>query len=109
VVAFTIHKTLLLSFHIKIAIIGGGIVGLATGLELVTRFPNVRLIVIEKEPFLAGHQTSHTSGVIHSGIYYRSGSFKARPCVERRTLALLSGTHSIFLNLWQGNRRNLGE
>ena len=66
----------------KIAIIGGGIVGLATGLELTSRFPEVRLVVIEKESFLAGHQTSHNSGVIHSGIYYKPGSFKARLCVE---------------------------
>jgi L-2-hydroxyglutarate oxidase len=71
-----------MSSPIQIAIIGGGIVGLATGLELATRFPGMRLVVIEKEPFLAGHQTSHNSGVIHSGIYYRPGSFKARLCVE---------------------------
>jgi L-2-hydroxyglutarate oxidase LhgO len=67
---------------IQIAIIGGGIVGLATGLELTTRFPGVRLVVIEKEPLLAGHQTSHNSGVIHSGIYYKPGSAKAKLCVE---------------------------
>jgi (S)-2-hydroxyglutarate dehydrogenase len=71
-----------MSSPIQIAIIGGGIVGLATGLELATRFPGMRLVVIEKEPFLAGHQTSHNSGVIHSGIYYKPGSFKARLCVE---------------------------
>jgi L-2-hydroxyglutarate oxidase len=67
---------------IQIAIIGGGIVGLATGLELTTRFPGVRLVVIEKEPLLGGHQTSHNSGVIHSGIYYKPGSAKAKLCVE---------------------------
>ena len=66
----------------EIAIIGGGIVGLATGLELTRRFPEVRLVVIEKEAFVAGHQTSHNSGVIHSGIYYKPGSLKARLCVE---------------------------
>jgi L-2-hydroxyglutarate oxidase len=71
-----------MSSHFQIAIIGGGIVGLATGLELTSRFPEVRLVVIEKESFLAGHQTSHNSGVIHSGIYYKPGSFKARLCVE---------------------------
>jgi (S)-2-hydroxyglutarate dehydrogenase len=71
-----------MSSNIQFAIIGGGIVGLATGLELTNRFPGVRLVVIEKEPFLAGHQTSHNSGVIHSGIYYKPGSFKARLCVE---------------------------
>jgi len=71
-----------MSSDIQIAIIGGGIVGLATGLELTGRFPGVRLVVLEKEAFLAGHQTSHNSGVIHSGIYYKPGSFKARLCVE---------------------------
>jgi (S)-2-hydroxyglutarate dehydrogenase len=71
-----------MSSHIQIAIIGGGIVGLATGLELSSRFPGLPLAVIEKEPFLAGHQTSHNSGVIHSGIYYKPGSSKAKLCVE---------------------------
>jgi L-2-hydroxyglutarate oxidase LhgO len=71
-----------MSSHFQIAIIGGGIVGLATGLELTSRFPALRLVVIEKESILAGHQTSHNSGVIHSGIYYKPGSFKARLCVE---------------------------
>jgi L-2-hydroxyglutarate oxidase LhgO len=71
-----------MSSDIQIAIIGGGIVGLATGLELTSRFPGIRLVVLEKEAFLAGHQTSHNSGVIHSGIYYKPGSFKARLCVE---------------------------
>jgi L-2-hydroxyglutarate oxidase LhgO len=71
-----------MSSHIQIAIIGGGIVGLATGLELTARFPGVRLAVIEKESSLARHQTSHNSGVIHSGIYYKPGSAKAKLCVE---------------------------
>ena len=66
----------------EIAIIGGGIVGLATGLELTRRFPGMSLAIIEKEPMLAGHQTSHNSGVIHSGIYYKPGGLKARLCVE---------------------------
>jgi (S)-2-hydroxyglutarate dehydrogenase len=62
-------------------IIGGGIVGLATALEAVTRFPQVRLIVLEKENQVAAHQTGHNSGVIHSGLYYRTGSLKAKNCV----------------------------
>ena len=66
----------------SIAIIGGGIVGLATGLELVRRYPGLSLAIIEKEPTLACHQTGHNSGVIHSGIYYKPGSLKARLCVE---------------------------
>jgi len=67
---------------ISIAIIGGGIVGLATGLEFSRRFPGISLAIIEKEPTLARHQTGHNSGVIHSGIYYKPGSLKARLCVE---------------------------
>jgi len=66
----------------QVAIIGGGIVGLATGLEFTRRFPGISLAIIEKEPGLARHQTSHNSGVIHSGIYYKPGSLKARLCVE---------------------------
>lgn len=66
----------------SIAIIGGGIVGLATGLEFTRRFPGISLAIIEKEAELARHQTSHNSGVIHSGIYYKPGSLKARLCVE---------------------------
>jgi (S)-2-hydroxyglutarate dehydrogenase len=55
---------------------------LATGLELTSRFPDITLAVLEKEPVVAGHQTSHNSGVIHSGIYYKPGSLKAKLCVE---------------------------
>ena len=60
------------------AIVGGGIVGLSTGMALYQRFPNAKVVVIEKEATLANHQTGHNSGVIHSGIYYKPGSFKAR-------------------------------
>jgi (S)-2-hydroxyglutarate dehydrogenase len=62
-------------------IIGGGIVGLATALNAVTRFPDIHVIVLEKETHVAAHQTGHNSGVIHSGIYYRTGSLKAKNCV----------------------------
>ena len=71
-----------MSFQEQIAIIGGGIVGLSTGLELTNRFPEARVVIIEKEPLIAAHQTSHNSGVIHSGIYYKPGSLKAALCVE---------------------------
>jgi L-2-hydroxyglutarate oxidase LhgO len=64
-----------------IAIIGGGIIGLAAALELLTRRPNLRLVVLEKEQRIARHQSGHNSGVIHSGIYYNPGSLKARACV----------------------------
>jgi L-2-hydroxyglutarate oxidase len=69
-------------------VVGGGIVGLATAYELTRRRPGVRLLVLEKEPRLAAHQTGHNSGVIHSGLYYPPGSRKARYAVEgaRRTV-----------------------
>jgi (S)-2-hydroxyglutarate dehydrogenase len=66
-----------------IAIIGGGIVGLATAMALAQR-SNLKLIVLEAENRLAAHQTGNNSGVIHSGIYYKPGSLKARNCVEGR-------------------------
>lgn len=65
-----------------VVIVGGGIVGLATALALSGRLPDMRLVLLEKEPELGLHQTSRNSGVIHSGIYYRPGSHKARMCVE---------------------------
>src|SRR5215472_6696417 len=63
------------------AVIGGGIVGLATALQLIRRKPVVRVVVLEKEPAVGRHQTGHNSGVIHSGIYYKPGSLKAKNCV----------------------------
>ncbi|QBP41929.1 L-2-hydroxyglutarate oxidase [Paenisporosarcina antarctica] len=60
------------------AVIGGGIVGLSTGMALYKRFPNAKVVIIEKESVVADHQTGHNSGVIHSGIYYKPGSYKAR-------------------------------
>jgi len=65
-----------------IAIIGGGIVGLATARAILERAPRARLTILEKEADIAQHQTGHNSGVIHSGIYYKPGSHKARLCVE---------------------------
>jgi L-2-hydroxyglutarate oxidase LhgO len=67
-----------------IAIVGGGIVGLATGRELLRRHPHLKLVVLEKEAAVSQHQTGHNSGVIHSGIYYTPGSLKARLCTEGR-------------------------
>jgi (S)-2-hydroxyglutarate dehydrogenase len=64
-----------------LTIIGGGIIGLATAMEVTQRYPRLRLVVLEKEEQLAAHQTGHNSGVIHSGIYYKPGSLKARTCV----------------------------
>ena len=71
-----------------VAIIGGGIIGLATALQLTGRYPRCRMVVIEKEEGLAAHQTGHNSGVIHSGIYYRPGSQKAQFCVRGVTALL---------------------
>jgi len=65
-----------------VVIVGGGIVGLATALALTERFPRCAVVIVEKEPQLARHQTGHNSGVIHAGIYYKPGSFKAQLCVE---------------------------
>ncbi|MXZ91943.1 MAG: L-2-hydroxyglutarate oxidase [Chloroflexi bacterium] len=64
-----------------VAIVGGGIIGLSTAMQLLERSPDLNVAVIEKEELLAQHQTGHNSGVIHSGIYYRPGSWKARFCV----------------------------
>src|SRR5919197_1915504 len=63
-------------------VIGAGILGLAVARELLARHPDAGLCVFEREPRLAAHQTSHSSGVIHAGIYYAPGSLKARLCVE---------------------------
>ncbi len=63
-------------------VIGAGIVGLATAYRLLEREPSLDLVVLEKESSPGAHQTGHNSGVIHSGIYYRPGSLKARLCVE---------------------------
>jgi L-2-hydroxyglutarate oxidase len=62
-------------------IIGGGVVGLATAWQLLQKKPGLKLAVVEKEQSLAAHQTGHNSGVIHSGIYYKPGSLKAKNCI----------------------------
>src|SRR5262245_9234151 len=67
-----------------IAVIGGGIVGLATANALLDVRRGVRMILLEAEGRFAAHQTGHNSGVIHSGLYYKPGSMKARFCVEGR-------------------------
>jgi L-2-hydroxyglutarate oxidase len=65
-----------------VAVVGAGIVGLAVARELTRRDPGTRVAVIEREPRIAAHQTSHNSGVVHAGIYYRPGSLKAELCVR---------------------------
>src|SRR5580692_2750722 len=66
----------------RIAVIGGGIVGLATAYRLTERFPGARITVLEKEDAVGRHQTGHNSGVLHCGLYYKPGSVKARMAVE---------------------------
>ncbi|SVB87874.1 uncharacterized protein METZ01_LOCUS240728, partial [marine metagenome] len=61
---------------VDVTIIGGGIVGLAAGHELLKQNPSLKVILLEKEPQVGQHQTGHNSGVIHSGIYYKPGSLK---------------------------------
>lgn len=79
-----------------VVIVGGGIVGAATMYKLQARFPAMRILLLEKEKSLADHQTGHNSGVIHSGIYYKPGSFKAKNCVSgRRELVAFAREHGI--------------
>ena len=66
----------------RIVIIGGGIVGLATAYRLLQKHPNARVVVLEKESGPGRHQTTHNSGVLHSGLYYQPGSLKARLSVS---------------------------
>lgn len=67
---------------VRIAIVGGGILGLASAYRLLQRLPGARITLLEKEPALARHQSSHNSGVLHCGIYYKPGSKRARMAVQ---------------------------
>ena len=67
-----------------IAVVGGGIVGLATAYKIQLKYPTFNIIILEKEKELAFHQTGRNSGVIHSGLYYNPGSSKAKNCVDGR-------------------------
>src|SRR5438876_20260 len=78
------------------AIIGGGIVGLSVAMHLAQQQPGIRLLVLEKEAQLATHQSGRNSGVVHSGIYYRPGSLKARFAREgNRSMITFCKTHGI--------------
>ena len=68
--------------RVDVAVVGGGIVGLATAYRLLEARPELRLAIVEKEPELARHQSGHNSGVLHAGLYYAPGSLKARLCRE---------------------------
>lgn len=79
-----------------IIVVGGGIVGLSTAWKLRQYHPDLRILVLEKEQKVAAHQTGHNSGVIHSGIYYKPGSYKAKNCVDgRRELVAFAREHGI--------------
>jgi L-2-hydroxyglutarate oxidase LhgO len=71
-----------------VVVVGGGIVGLATARELLLRHGSLRVLLLEKEAGVGRHQSGHNSGVIHTGIYYKPGSAKARTCVTGRTALL---------------------
>ena len=68
-----------------VVVVGCGIVGLATALQLLERRPDLRITLVDKEDALARHQTGHNSGVLHAGLYYAPGSFKARLCRAGKT------------------------
>lgn len=79
-----------------IVIIGAGCVGLATAYKINSRYPHLKIGVLEKEDHVSAHQTGRNSGVIHSGIYYKPGSYKAKNCVEgRRELVAFAKEHHI--------------
>ncbi|MFQ3575480.1 MAG: L-2-hydroxyglutarate oxidase [Cytophagales bacterium] len=79
-----------------VIVVGGGIVGLASAYKIQYAFPHLKVLVLEKEEKLAAHQTGHNSGVIHSGLYYKPGSFKAKNCVSgRKELVEFCKTHHV--------------
>ncbi|PXX95296.1 L-2-hydroxyglutarate oxidase [Halomonas sp. LBP4] len=81
-------------------IIGGGILGMSTAMQLAEAFPERRLLLLEKEEGPARHQSGHNSGVIHAGVYYRPGSLKARFCREgNRTTREFCQAHGIELDI----------
>lgn len=69
-----------------VAVVGAGIVGLATAWQLLRRRPDLRVVVVDKEPTLASHQSGNNSGVLHAGIYYAPGSLKATLCVRGKAM-----------------------
>lgn len=82
--------------RVDLAIVGGGIVGLATAYRVLERHPDLRLAILEKEPELATHQSGHNSGVLHAGLYYTPGSLKARLCREgKAALEAFASDHDI--------------
>ncbi len=72
--------------QVDVAVVGAGLIGLATARTLAERSPGLRIVVLEKEPSVARHQSGHNSGVVHAGLYYTPGSLKARLCREGSAL-----------------------
>jgi len=90
-----------------IAIIGGGIVGAATLYKLQSKNPHLKIVMLEKESELAAHQTGHNSGVIHSGLYYKPGSLKAKNCFEgRHELVVFAKEHGINFDICGSSNRS---
>jgi len=84
------------SFGFDIAVVGGGIVGLASAYKITLAHPDISIAVLEKEDRVAAHQTGRNSGVIHSGLYYQPGSNKAKTCAEgRKELLTFAKRHRI--------------
>jgi (S)-2-hydroxyglutarate dehydrogenase len=82
--------------HFHVAIVGGGIVGLASAWQLIERYPQLRVLVLEKEASVGEHQTGHNSGVLHSGIYYKPGSLKAINCrAGKRAMEEFCAAHGV--------------
>lgn len=82
--------------HFDLGIVGAGIVGLSTAYKFQNKYPHYKIAVFEKEDHVSAHQTGHNSGVIHSGIYYKPGSFKAKNCVDgRHQLVAFAKEHHI--------------
>ena len=90
------HNDGSLNGQYDVVVVGGGIVGAATFYKLQKRFPDRRMLLIDKMPRLADHQTGNNSGVIHSGLYYKPGSLKATNCVRgRRELVQFCKEHDV--------------
>jgi L-2-hydroxyglutarate oxidase LhgO len=86
--------------HYDVIVIGAGIVGLSTAYKLNLHHPNLKICVLEKETHVAAHQTGRNSGVLHSGIYYKPGSYKAKNCVDgRREMVAFAREHKIGVDV----------